>query len=61
MAFWRKSDDPWDRKPEKRQETTWYEQDTPETEPAGADTIRPSERAEEAPPTSSFPGFSEPP
>ena len=48
MAFWRKSDDPWDRKPEKRQETTRYEQDTPETEPAGADTIRPSERAEGA-------------
>lgn len=25
MAFWKKSDDPWDRKPEKREETTWYE------------------------------------
>ena len=32
MAFWKKSDDPWDRKPEKRQETTWYEQDAPPAE-----------------------------
>ena len=29
MAFWSKSDDPWDRKPEKRQDTTWREQDAP--------------------------------
>lgn len=32
MAFWKKSDDPWDRKPEKRKETVWYEQDVPDTE-----------------------------
>ena len=48
MAFWKKSDDPWDRKPEKRKETVWYEQDSPEAEPVGADTIRPGEEKEES-------------
>ena len=32
MAFWKKSDDPWDRKPEKQQ-TIWRENDAP-AEPA---------------------------
>ena len=31
MAFWKKSDDPWDRKPGKKTETAWWEQ-----EPVGA-------------------------
>ena len=37
MAFWKKSDDPWDRKPEKR-ETNWYENNTAPVadEPVGA-------------------------
>ena len=39
MAFWKKSDDPWDRKPQQRKqtETTWWENDTtpPETESEG--------------------------
>jgi len=48
VAFWKKSDDPWDRKPEKRKETVWYEQDIPEAEPVGADTIRPGEEKEES-------------
>ena len=47
MAFWKKSDDPWDRKPEKRKETVWYEQDAPkEVNSVGEDTIRPIEDAE---------------
>lgn len=29
MAFWKKSDDPWDRKPGKKTETAWWEQDAP--------------------------------
>ena len=28
MAFWKKSSDPWDRKPEKKTQTSWWEQDT---------------------------------
>lgn len=38
MAFWKKSDDPWDRKPEKRQ-VNWYENEafSADTPPAGAD------------------------
>ena len=50
MAFWKKSDDPWDRKPEKQKETVCYEQDTPKeaANSVGADTIRPSESAEKA-------------
>ena len=37
MAFWKKSDDPWDMDPEKRKkqsETTWWEQDAPAREEA---------------------------
>ena len=38
MAFWKKSDDPWDIDPEKRKKqstTTWWEQEAPaETEPS---------------------------
>ena len=41
MAFWKKSDDPWDKKPG-RQTTNWYENETPaESVPedsAGADS-----------------------
>ncbi|MBQ8852428.1 MAG: hypothetical protein IJZ66_08340 [Oscillibacter sp.] len=29
MAFWKKSDDPWDRKPGKQKETLWREQEAP--------------------------------
>lgn len=31
MAFWKKSGDPWDRKPERRQ-ASWYENDAPAEE-----------------------------
>ena len=50
MAFWKKSDDPWDRKPGK-QTTNWYENETPAVEnpaaedPVGAESGRPPERA----------------
>lgn len=42
MAFWKKSDDPWDRRPQQRDSgTSWYEQDltpeTPEEAPAPAE------------------------
>lgn len=29
MAFWKKSDDPWDRKPEKKTQAAWWEQPAP--------------------------------
>ena len=48
MAFWKKSDDPWDNPPEKRKETAWYEQDAPATEDVGADPVRPSGEKEES-------------
>ncbi|MBQ2738756.1 MAG: hypothetical protein IJF36_00860 [Oscillibacter sp.] len=44
MAFWKKSDDPWDRKPEKRQEATWWEQDAP---PVAESDPPPAEEKEE--------------
>lgn len=43
MAFWKKSDDPWDRKPEKRETTaSWWEQDAPPAEetPGMAEELR---------------------
>ena len=50
MAFWKKSDDPWDIDPEKRKKQTtaaFWENDAPaETDPAGADS---SPAEEEAP------------
>lgn len=54
MAFWKKSDDPWDRKPGKRT-TNWYENEmtsaeTPTTEGSvGAATGRPPEERELTP------------
>ncbi len=46
MAFWKKSDDPWDRKPgkQKKAETAWWEQDPVVTEPVetAAETVEKS-------------------
>ena len=51
MAFWKKSDDPWDRKPG-RQQTNWYENEPaaePEPEsPVGAASGRPESALEAA-------------
>lgn len=42
MAFWKKSDDPWDRKPGKKTETAWWEQEPVGAgHPAGLDTASP--------------------
>ena len=52
MAFWKKSDDPWDIDPEKKKKqaaTTWWENDTPaEPDPVGAASGRPEEVAPKA-------------
>ena len=53
MAFWKKSDDPWDINPEKKKKqttTTWWENDTPaEPAPTGADSDNPEDEAPKAP------------
>ena len=47
MAFWKKSEDPWDIDPEKRKkqsETTWWEQDAPARKEADAEPEKQGER-----------------
>ena len=51
MAFWKKSDDPWDIDPEKRKkqsETTWWEQEAPAREETDAAPEKQGERLGDA-------------
>ena len=50
MAFWKKSDDPWDIDPEKRKktETVWWEQEAPAREEADAAPEKQGERLGDA-------------